>query len=811
MRIIGTNMLAKARRLFIAAALLSSLIALPAMTSLAYGSSVYRNSIMLADNLEYVNTIRYSDASGRGESFSLRLTGPGDAYPVALNNDTIYGTFTISRMVSYAHSLGYNVLAAVNSDFFSMQTGVPLGIVIEDGVYKSSPEDRTALCFGRNGGVSFIEEPSVSISLYNNGQAGESEPADETALEGNSGTGGEDSENTSNKGKKVTLTHLNKYRADTGGMYLFTEDFSTVSTRTSSPGWFVKFKILEGELSVSGTIELIVTEMIPTESETNSVSIGQGNMVLTAAQQGGWDEEYLKFDVGDVVTLETVCSDRSLADARFATGGGDILVSDGVKTDPDDWDGALQSRNARTAFGVKSDGTVVSYIIDGRDTAHSVGMTLSELADEFLDQGCVYAINLDGGGSSAISVRMPGNKDCTVVNRPSDGSERGCSTYILYVTDAVSDALPKRLGMKNDGAIVLAGSSLELAYTAVDSGFLPVAVPEDLIAKAGNEGNAVEGARFKAGSSAGTDRVSLASNSTGAAGAGNVFVITQPTSISATRKGEAAPAGRVRLNPGEKLELAVHATYYRRQVTAQLHSFTYTVSGDIGAMTEPGVFRAGAAMFETGKITVSAGETRFSIEVEIGGFEDMRTHWAKEYAGYLAYCGVTEGMSEDTYGPELDIRRCDFVLMLYRAAGEPQIGGSSAQAESSVDCGVFFSDVPEDAYYAKAVAWARSVGITDGTGDGNFSPQSPLTRQQAFTFIYRALSSAETGIADGTAEDLAPFGDADLLAEYAVTPAATLVSLGIVEGSEGMLSPLSRLNRAQMAKILTLALRLYPV
>ena len=57
----------------------------------------------------------------------------------------------INSIVSYAQKLGYNVLAAMNTDFFSMSTGVPLGIVIENGVYKCSPEGYPSVLFRRSG------------------------------------------------------------------------------------------------------------------------------------------------------------------------------------------------------------------------------------------------------------------------------------------------------------------------------------------------------------------------------------------------------------------------------------------------------------------------------------------------------------------------------------------------------------------------------------------------------------------------------------------------------------------------------------
>ena len=49
-----------------------------------------------------------------------------------------------------------------------------------------------------------------------------------------------------------------------------------------------------------------------------------------------------------------------------------------------------------------------------------------------------------------------------------------------------------------------------------------------------------------------------------------------------------------------------------------------------------------------------------------------------------------------------------------------------------------FSDVSNDAYYAPAIRWALSRGITSGTSATTFSPNAPCTRAQIVTFLYRS-------------------------------------------------------------------------
>jgi hypothetical protein len=82
----------------------------------------------------------------------------------------------------------------------------------------------------------------------------------------------------------------------------------------------------------------------------------------------------------------------------------------------------VAARQPRTLAGLRADGTVLLVTVDGRQPGWSVGMTLPEAARLMLSLGARDALNLDGGGSSTMTVRGE------VVNRPSDrGGERPVS------------------------------------------------------------------------------------------------------------------------------------------------------------------------------------------------------------------------------------------------------------------------------------------------------------------------------------------------------------------------------------------------
>lgn len=110
------------------------------------------------------------------------------------------------------------------------------------------------------------------------------------------------------------------------------------------------------------------------------------------------------------------------------------------------------------------------------------------------------------------------------------------------------------------------------------------------------------------------------------------------------------------------------------------------------------------------------------------GFTDLTSGSKYNYnldAVYWAYkAGV---VSKDTaFNPTNICTRAQFITMLYRLAGSPNVSINNS-----------FSDVPSNSWYSKAVSWAVSTGITNGTSSTTFSPNNSVTREQAVIFMYR--------------------------------------------------------------------------
>ena len=186
-----------------------------------------------------------------------------------------------------------------------------------------------------------------------------------------------------------------------------------------------------------------------------------------------------------------------------------------------------------------------------------------------------------------------------------------------------------------------------------------------------------------------------------------------------------------------------------------------------------------------GKVEVKAS---FTKEVETSPFADVATDaYYYEAVKWAAEQGITGGTGGGLFSPDSTCTRAQIVTFLWRAAGSPEPKAMSG-----------FSDVPENSYYAKAVAWAVENGITVGTSSTTFSPEATCTRAQSVTFLFRAAKAS----ADGTPA----FSDVTANAYYAEA-VKWATDNGITNGIGGGLFGSN--NDCTRAQIVTFLWRLY--
>lgn len=183
-----------------------------------------------------------------------------------------------------------------------------------------------------------------------------------------------------------------------------------------------------------------------------------------------------------------------------------------------------------------------------------------------------------------------------------------------------------------------------------------------------------------------------------------------------------------------------------------------------------------------GAVTV---KPTFVRETEKSPFRDVSERdYYYDAVRWAAEQGITTGTGTDLFSPSAPCTRAQMVTFLWRAAGSPDADGA-----------LTLTDVADSAYYAPAVRWAVSVGITTGTGADRFSPDDPCTRGQMAAFLYRWQQSP-------AAAGNNPFADvAD--SDYYYAAVLWAYQKGVTQGvSASAFAPSAPCTRGQMAMFL---------
>ena len=151
---------------------------------------------------------------------------------------------------------------------------------------------------------------------------------------------------------------------------------------------------------------------------------------------------------------------------------------------------------------------------------------------------------------------------------------------------------------------------------------------------------------------------------------------------------------------------------------------------------------------------------------------------------WAAENGITGGVGNDRFGPNLDCSRGQTMTFLWRASGEPEPDSISTD----------LTDVAAGSYYYEAVLWAMQEGVTTGAGAGRFAPNATVTRGQFVTFLYRLAGASSDGVH--------PFTDVPA-GSYYEKAIAWAFAEGITRGTSGTtFSPDAPCTRAQIITFL---------
>ena len=702
---------------------LISALTLPAAASNALGEDLSAKDTPLHQETQLSTNVFWSTTYSDLRTENLITYTPNKAVtPIVTYGDALTDRSSVADTAALLEDDGYRVVAGINGDFYNVSTGLPIGMVVTEGLLRSSDAGYYAIGF-RADGSAILGKPGVKVSA-NLGYAVDDGFGNSTEL-------------------VRPVAAMNKARTNSG-LYLYTYDFNAKhTTGTTEPGINVVCTIEQGELAIGST----VTARVDRVEETTVTAIQPDQIVLSANLQA--DSYYTtalqNVPQGSELTL-TVSGNDGWEDVEYAIGALYCLAENGAVVP-----NLAAGVNPRTAVGQKADGTLVFYTIDGRKTGHSIGASLTQIGERLLELGCQTVLCLDGGGSTNLAVTTPDSTTAAIINRPSETGRKVTNQVFLVASNRSSGDLD-HFYVHAASDYVLAGSSVYVTATGVDSSFIPMPVPNHtLTASAGTLENDV------LTTPAGGGDITVTASGRGASGNTVVHAISTPDSI--TLKNGTSNLTSLTVTPGSKTTLTAGAIWNHLTLGADAKAFTWSVSGNVGTIDDIGPVDGNAVFTATtpgsGSLTVSAGGKSVTIPISVTqlplltveNFENKQIAFSSGTYLNVSRTNASDYVQRGRYAGKLD-----YTL--------PEDTGWFATAVGSG-----FSNLEKP--YTALNLWVYGDGsgnqlsllYTDGTMNGLRLPVTPLdftgwkqvsvTLPQAFTLSGLVVNAPPTVDSDG--------------------------------------------------------------
>ena len=542
-----------------------------------------------------------------------------DVEALAVYGENAFGGDTLSTNIALAQSRGYTVIAGVNGSPFDTSNGTTTGTLISNGrIISSNSGVSTYDSFAiKNDGTMFIGKSNLTFSYK-----------------------------TSN-GTVININTINKQKkTDDNNVYLYTRDYYSDTTSLANSTEVI-LKIDSGEVAVGKQLVATVEEV---KTNVKRTAVEEGKVVLVAKNIAALGN----IKAGEKLTFDFVNNDKTYDwnNVSQSINGFYEILKDGKPVNTSD-----PSVHPRTTIGFKEDGSIVLYVVDGRQPTFSVGLTDLACAQYMQSLGCVGAIRMDGGGSSTMALRMPGDTKLTTVNSPSDGQERNDADGLLiclkkdYDQTVGSDTL---LHAYPNNVVLLENTVMDITVKATDKKYNPKATPDYKMEVVGDCGSITSDNKFQAKQGEGTGKVKITS------GSAEAFV-----DVTVTNKVDEiyATVNNLALSPSEKVTLNVKAYCDDSLLVCSNESFKWECSDGIGTINNKGEFIATASAGVSGYITVSHSKAQFKVMVTVGqlpveitGFENDKCgtgagQWRNTQVGQgSGSCSINENLDYVRYG-----------------------------------------------------------------------------------------------------------------------------------------------------------------
>ena len=789
------------------------------------GNVYYDSKKEIFEGATYREQIAVHNSNGNEKAYFVEADMSDKIEAIVLNGE-VRKSYTLDSFVKSAEQQGYKVLAAINGDLYDTSTGTPKGLVIHDGkIVTSGYEPDRVIAIDGDGKASMqyvklnytvkgitstvvqVENPEYKEYLENvSNSAITNESSEQTSNTESSETNQDMNTNTETLTENIppatidqvveknfssNIGFVNVPHGGANALHLFNRNYAS-TTKTS--GNCVEIVIDCGsaqntELTVGGTIKGTVVSV---NENTNNTPIGANQVVLSTVANSYTAPTVKNIKVGSTIEISvTDNANTGLEQAKEAIGFFYSLLEEGKVVT------SGNGLNPRTAVGIKEDGSLVVYAVDGRQNS-SKGLSLLQLADHMKALGCTYAFNMDGGGSTTLYSRLPGKEaSATIKNVPSNtgAAQRKVANALLLVYKGTGSNEVHNLSVYPSMTLAMPGASVQLSTYASNELFEPVTLSNSVqyYVKEGS-GTVNSTGLYTAGQNIGVEVIEATSGK--ANGQTQIEVIKDDLIFTPSTK-------KVTLEANQTTDINMSVKRGPVDVVSSDKLFIWSCDEHIGTIDANGIFKASEKTAQTGNIYVQYRTYNLTIPVQIGSlsidFADTMEHWARTYIGSLAARGIVNGMGDNLYKPDASLTRAQFLVLLAKTL-------EGVDVTKSAPAG--FTDVPENEWYYDYVNWGYANGIVNGMGDGLFKPNDNITREQMCVMLCNFASSQNFALPQLI--EVKPFTDQTSISPWAIDYVVTVAGSEIINGMpEGDFQPQKVANRAQAAKVVYSYLELF--
>ncbi len=672
------------------------------------GTVLWQSEVAFAPGATYHEYVAHNQAEGIEHGFTIQFK-PSESKlkMIATYGERLYGGDTLTQFIKHVENEGYVVFGGINADGFNINTGVPDGPMIHDGRLVTYPNQEFCIGFKPNGE---LVTGSMQLNFYLKLSSGD-----------------------------LNASRLN---ADMGesGCYLFSHEFGDSTKNKVYPSYNVICDIVSGKQAIGQTMTLKVADIQEDATgASGDIKIAENQIVIAVVKTENNQDNInaLKtLNIGDSLNLE-------IRDEIIAAGGKSnwlpvleaigtlsVILQDGkvVTTDT--------NVHPRTCLGVKPDGTIILYVLDGRRPGYSMGLNLLDTAEFLRRQGCVTAVNLDGGGSSTLAVRKPGESELTILNQPSDGKERPDGNAWVLVSTIDSKDKFEHLHINPVNSLILAGAALDFNAKGTDNAYMPVTLP-DLLAWSikGNIGSIDDNGKFTAVGVAGKGTITVKA---GRRSATAEIRVVQDIDFHFNVTSLAA-------NSGSTHQITIEATSDTFPVICQNAQFTWSVTGNIGTIDQNGLFTAATGSGLTGTIVATYGDKSCEIPVSVGKLPVMIEDFENGLTGWIATrTKIPAGgfiMSEETSEEYVMFGKKSLKLEYNMVGGLPGTAGCFLKAVPAIKIDGYPTAIGMWVYGDGKGHWLRGM-LQDGTGtnfDMDFTPKNEGVNWIGWKYVEAAI------------------------------------------------------------------------